>query len=253
MAGGQSFGDIALMDNKAIRTATIVAKTNYSCHFATLEREAYRRILNHLNKALDEQIQFLESVPFFRYVSWSGRSIQQWVKFFEKKVYPMNHVIYKEGDPCEDVFLVKSGDVRCLKKVEIKDKNSNFLIDENSKLYPYEAAVVTKQVELGTLIKGQYFGEEEVLLLNYITQREEAKKDKQSSPTKANSTQSAILQYIEDFVRETWFNKEKPSTQIGADEISYHRNTRGKRNVTRELTMVVKSSKAEIWRISAKV
>ena len=249
---GQSFGELALLEGVSqARKATIASKPGCPCHFATLERQPFREILIHFSKAVDEQIEFLELMPFFKYVNWSRRSIQQWLKFFEMKVYSMNHVLYKEGDPCDDIYLIKSGEVRCTKSVEIKDKKNSFMFDEDNVLHPSQATLVTKQVELGSVIKGQFFGEEEATFSYYLNHREEWVKTYTNARGRLTEEREAIMLKIESLIKKNWLVKEEGPSFLNTEEIKYKSNSM--KQITREATVTVKTAKAEIWKISAKV
>ena len=252
---GQYFGELALTGEvNGARKATIISKYDTPCHFVTLERVAYRNIFSNLVKAVQEQIEFLETVPFFKYIGWSGRSIQQWIRCFEKKVYPRNHVIYKEGDDCNDVYLVRSGEVKSQKEVDIKNKKTSFIIDGASKFNPYHQALVTKQVELTTLMKGQFFGEEETVFSYYLSHKDEWQKLYSDNEGNMFPERLALMKKIESLINREWLVENHDSKSIikkAPEEINFKTNTLSR--VKRESTMIVKSSKVEVWKISAYV
>jgi len=190
-------------------------------------------------------------MPFFKYVSWSRRSIQQWLQCFEMKVYKMNHVLYREGEPCDDIFLIKSGEVRCTKSVEIKDKKNSFMFDDDNRLHPTQYNLVTKQVELGTIVKGQFFGEEETMFSYYLKNKEEWLKLYTNMKGKLLEEREALMLKIESLIKRNWIVKENGPSFLNTEEIKYKSNSM--KQITRESTVTIKSAKAEIWRISAKV
>ena len=250
------FGELALTgEANGARKEAIVAKQDTTCHFATLERVAYRTILSHLVKAVEEQIEFLETVPFFRYIGWSGRSIQQWIRSFEKKVYPRNHVIYKEGDDCHDIYLIRSGEVRSQKEVDIKNKKTSFIIDGMSKFNPYQQGLVTKQVELATVDKGQFFGEEETVFSYYLKHKAEWQELYSDGKGNVHPDRIALMKKIESLINREWLpediDSKKSILKQPPEEINFKTNTL--KRVQRESTMIVKSSKVELWKISASV
>lgn len=248
------FGELALTgEASGARKETIVAKQDTTCHFATLERVAYRNVLSHLAKSMEEHIEFLETVPFFKYIGWSGRSIQQWIRCFEKKVYSRHQVIYKEGDDCNDVYLIRSGEVRSQKEVDIKNKKTSFIIDGASKFNPYQQGLVTKQVELATVDKGQFFGEEETVFSYYLKHKAEWMELYSDGKGNVLPERIALMKKIESLINREWLaespESSKPIIKQSPEEINFKTNTLNR--VKRESTVIVKSSKVELWKISA--
>lgn len=183
-------------------------------------------------------------MPFFKYVNWSRRSIQQWLKFFEIRNYKMNHILYKEGDQCDDIYLIKSGEVRCTKSVEIKDKKNGFMFDEDNRLHPSQASLVTKQVEFGSIVKGQFFGDEEALFSYYLKQKDEWLETYTNAKGRLTEEREAIMLKIESLIKKNWLIKEESPSFLNKEEIKYKSNTM--KQITRETTITIKSAKAEI-------
>ena len=253
---GKSFGELALLEKiNGARKATIIGNKNCPCHLAVLERAPFQRILDYLSQEIDEQIEFLENTPFFKYLNLSGRSIQQFVMFFEeKKVYPMNSVIYREGDSCEDIYLIRSGEVKSTKTIQIKNPATNFLIDEHNKLYPYDSAVIVKQIELGTTSQGQFFGDEEALMMQFMRLKEEAKAHNYLKNKTATTEREQFIMDIQALLLQGSLEKAISPPPKTPEGIKYRRNSLGKTEIiTREATVIVKSPKAEIWKIPARV
>lgn len=256
MHAGKSFGEFALLGGvNGKRTATICGNPTNPCHLAVLERAPFQRILESLSQEIPEQIEFLENTPFFKHLNLSARSIQQFINFFElKAVYPMNHVIYREGEPCDDIYLVRSGELKCIKTIQIKNPATNFLIDEHNKLYPYDSAVITKQIELGVIVQGHLFGDEEALMMQFMRLKEEAKANGYLKSKVPSTEREQFIMEIQSLLLQGSIDKAilpPPKTPEG---LRYRRNSLGKTEiVTRESTIIVKSTKAEIWKIPARV
>ena len=67
LQGGTSFGEQALLKNNEpmLRAATI--KCTRDCHFAVMSKEDFHNILkNKFQKSKLDQIDVLQSLPFFR-------------------------------------------------------------------------------------------------------------------------------------------------------------------------------------------
>ena len=238
---GKMFGEKAITD-EVLRPRKSTIKAKEDCSFITLEREHYQLIMESIVQELNIQANFLGDIPLFKNTGWTKRMLQNMVKGFSKHHYRRNHVIYKEGDCCDEVFVIRAGEVKCTKIVKMASNNKNFVVDENNNLYPFEEAPAKKIVEITILSSGQVFGEEEALLL-LISRKE---------------TSYKMTQFLKQLNLEgnLFVNRSKDKQTIitsrGEEKLIYLRNL-DQNLIRRETTMIVTSPTAEIWRIPAKV
>ena len=134
---GSSFGELALIQAKP-RAATVVCKEPTVLAF--LDRQAYDKVLRKLQQnQLGANVRFLQSVPFFR--AWTKNSVAKFSYFFEKRRFRRNQLVYREGDPCERVFLVRSGEFEVRKRVRARSTQAlafdmtEFLPQKRDKTY----------------------------------------------------------------------------------------------------------------------
>lgn len=104
---GQSFGELSLLKNQP-RTATVVCMQ--SCYFMTLSKENYLRLLGKsMSKMLEDKIEFLHSLQLLS--KWSKRSIEKLSFFFEARNFKQGEIIYSQGEPASEAFVIIHGDV----------------------------------------------------------------------------------------------------------------------------------------------
>lgn len=225
---GDYFGESAIMDPMIRpRSTTIICKEN--CHILMLDRVPYNEFLGEKHRQdLDKTIEFLMVNPLFR--PWNAKTLRTWAYLFKMEhKYNRNAVLYKEGDIPEDVFIIKSGRVVCTKVIAIhkrQKEDRSLCVDEEDQVIAVAKASTTKALEIATYGPGEMFGEEEC----YYAYRHER--------------ESPII------IKESP-NKNKKSHKKEGDIIMTTENDG--EALTRETTMSVMSSSAEIWKIPAKV
>jgi CRP-like cAMP-binding protein len=111
---GDSFGELALLEEGNVRAAGIVAREN--SEFLTLGREQYNEILRTESQySINTKIKFMSELPLLSEVP---RSMKQSLAYvLHEKDYPRNAVIVKQGAMVDDIFFVKEGDVRVVREV----------------------------------------------------------------------------------------------------------------------------------------
>lgn len=104
---GYCFGELGLLRGKP-RSATVVCKED--CHFAVMLAEDYKTIV-----AVIERKKIYNKFEFFKKFLVKGIAYDNLAKLaysFEKKKYGRNEYVFKEGDPGNEVFLIKKGEVQ---------------------------------------------------------------------------------------------------------------------------------------------
>lgn len=152
-----------------------------------MERNDYEKTLSRIeNRNINKVIDFFKGLPYFANY---GRAALNKIRFmFARVKYKRKHVIYKQGDQSEYVYIVIDGDFELEKRVKHNEKkelnykkytNSNILnknkhenTSTNSEIAPKVAEFTnnkslscnsqyTQTYRLALLSKGQMFGDQD--------------------------------------------------------------------------------------------
>lgn len=110
---GNTFGEIALLTNKTIRTASAVAQ-GYT-ELITITKPLYdRTIKKYQSSSLDfeEKLRFLPSVDVFS--DWGANRWNHLAYWIEELVYPRGALILEEGVKGKYIGLIHSGECKLL-------------------------------------------------------------------------------------------------------------------------------------------
>ncbi|CAD8056659.1 unnamed protein product [Paramecium sonneborni] len=119
---GQSFGELAL-ENDAPRSASVKALS--STHLAVLEKEDYMIIKKTLSNQ-QKQMYFEEFAKLSIFSDWKFTNIKGLFDYVQFHQYGLNHQIYKEGEPSNQVFFIQQGELKVIKYLQlIKQNNQN--------------------------------------------------------------------------------------------------------------------------------
>lgn len=115
LRNGDSFGELALMQEGNLRAATINAKDD--SEFLTIFRDDYNRILGAVSEhELADKVNLLRRLPAFRNVPLS--MVRSVAYVMSTRDYPRNALVLRQGDEVEDVYFVERGGVRLVREVE---------------------------------------------------------------------------------------------------------------------------------------
>ena len=121
---GETFGEMIYESNKSDeispRLATIISKEN--CHFATLRRELYNKILKEFNaNNLHQQFAFLYSLDLFK--DCNKNTLMKNMSFFIKRTIRANEVLFNQDDNGKDrsIYFVESGSFNSYCNISIND------------------------------------------------------------------------------------------------------------------------------------
>jgi len=129
LAGGESFGDLALKMHKP-RMASI--RTLEDTHFAVLSREEYERSLGQIDrKKVNEKIAFLRSLPFFQLLTKT--SLSKLTPQFRQISTIKGQYLYREGEQADSVYLVKSGQFEVTKTLVERNTGLSVIISNPGK------------------------------------------------------------------------------------------------------------------------
>lgn len=136
-----SFGELALMYN-CPRAATVVALADGVLW--RMDRETFRHLIIESTlkkrKVFEELIQ---SIPILSKLNKQERA--QVVDCLETKEFKSGDVVLRQGDPGEDVFFIVQGEAKATQLIKGKDAQGD------------------KQVNVGSMSAGDYFGERALL------------------------------------------------------------------------------------------
>ena len=111
---GDSFGELALLQEGSVRSATVQAETDVE--FLVISRDDYNRILGAVSEEqLAVKIKFLHGLPAFAGVPAS--MIRSAAYVLTTREYVRNAVVYKQGEETEEIFFVESGSVKFVREI----------------------------------------------------------------------------------------------------------------------------------------
>ena len=203
--GGESFGEIALQTNQR-RTATMICRNE--CHVLTLSKQGFDAVLKDVkNEKAQKDLEFLRKFEFFQHIPNS--ELLSFLFSVKNVRFPLSAVIYKEGDPCDQIYLIREGDLQIsssLVEEQPPDHSDAGSFDQHRKKRRKR-----KFLKLSLLSKNQFFGEYEIL--NKHTHR----------PTIATVTSETLDTFvIQKNVSTNSGNIRRPGRQGGQSQLGYY-------------------------------
>lgn len=87
-----------------------------------MTKHEYNRCLAKIeNKTRIRTIQFLSEIPFF--TSWSTTQLGKILSSFNLIKFKRGNILFKEGFPNEDIFIVKSGEFKGVRSMIVRNTN----------------------------------------------------------------------------------------------------------------------------------
>ena len=111
LTNGESFGELALLNSKP-RLETI--RTLIQCELYILERDSFRKIIDKsMKENYTENKNFIKSISVFKIMD----SYQQTLlcNSLYEEIFLENQMIAKEGDEANCIYIIKEGEVICVK------------------------------------------------------------------------------------------------------------------------------------------
>ena len=100
---GNSFGEVALIDETCIRTATILA--DEATDLLVVDKPLYNRCVKEiLAKEFQEKRESIVSNPLFS--TWSPKYRKQLIMALYKETYSYNTTLVKQGDSVECMYFI---------------------------------------------------------------------------------------------------------------------------------------------------
>lgn len=105
---GSSFGELALLkDFPRSATAQCLEET---C-LAVIKAYDFNGLLAaHEDAKITQKAEFLGSLPFLR--NWTKVALFKLTYCFRELSYKLNQIVYKEGSPADEVFIIRSGEFK---------------------------------------------------------------------------------------------------------------------------------------------
>lgn len=109
---GDSFGELALITGNP-RTATV--KCEEDSVFGVFDKHYFHMAMNaNYLKEINEKIEFLKQIFYFQGIPQT--KLNSLVYYMKEKSLIKGNYLYKEGEKTDEVYLVKKGDFRIMKK-----------------------------------------------------------------------------------------------------------------------------------------
>ncbi|CAG9311608.1 RAPGEFL1 [Blepharisma stoltei] len=165
---GGSFGESALISNKP-RAATLIAEEKII--LGVISKPSFKKIVENLaEKKLNEVLEFLQASGMFS--NWSKIALYKLGPYFSRILYKKNQFVYKEGEPANTVYFVKSGEFKITKiHSELKgvvdtsslETKNNRISSSVLRLGQMRKIGILKQLQLVIKGKNEIIGMEEVM------------------------------------------------------------------------------------------
>ena len=116
MVPGEDFGDLALFAKNSVRTCTIRASNNET-KLVKLDKHTFMQFIGELTtKSISTIMKFYDKCPLFKSLPKSVRDDLASRSFCNK--YPANTLLVKQGENPFNLFFVKRGLVRAMRKLD---------------------------------------------------------------------------------------------------------------------------------------
>ena len=113
LSSTDSFGEVSIVSNKKLRTASVIAEDE-ELHVLSITGDNYIAVFDQELSRLNFTLRVLEET----FTNASRDSIVRLAYEFKEIVLDKNQIIFKEGQPAKQVFLVKSGEVEITKDIK---------------------------------------------------------------------------------------------------------------------------------------
>ncbi|XP_053381442.1 uncharacterized protein LOC123556827 isoform X2 [Mercenaria mercenaria] len=135
LGSGFPFGEVALVSDDAVRTATIVAEEETD--LLVVDRALYNRAVRDvLAEEFEEKQNFIQTNSLFS--SWIPKYKKQLTMAMYKETFPYDSVLVKQGDTVGNIYFIISGqvEIRCETSQHVQQypKLYKLLEDEREKL-----------------------------------------------------------------------------------------------------------------------
>ena len=107
---GNSFGEIALIDSKQKRTASIFC--NEDCFFGILSSVAYKKSMKKIQEQIKrENIEFVFNTQLFNQISLKFFTQSYWNYFINRRIQK-GDFLFKEGFERDEIYFIQEGEIK---------------------------------------------------------------------------------------------------------------------------------------------
>lgn len=104
---GMIFGELGILTGK-LRSATVVCKED--CHFGVMMESDFKNIISVIErKKIYDKFEFFKT---FLIKEISNENLRKLAYAFEKIKFGRGEFVFKEGDICKNIYLIKKGEVQ---------------------------------------------------------------------------------------------------------------------------------------------
>jgi CRP-like cAMP-binding protein len=108
LQAGQSFGELSIL-SKLSRSATAESATE--TYIGIIRAKDFSSLLaSYEDNKLNTKAEFLGNLAFLK--SWTKVALYKLTYFFSERTYKLNQVVYKEGSPADEVYIIRSGEFK---------------------------------------------------------------------------------------------------------------------------------------------
>jgi len=146
---GESFGDLALLDDTAKRNASCISHGEGGCILWRLHKDARLQVMSrNATESNEVAVEMLRNVPPFK--NLSDLVLNRIASKMKETKIPKDAVIFKNGDLDSEAFLLKSGSVR-IEDIQVKGENIA-TVTINPGMYFGERALLENEPRAGTAV-----------------------------------------------------------------------------------------------------
>ncbi len=164
---GSSFGEIALINVKNKRTASIFVKENSV--FGVLSSDSYNKCIRGLHEKLKkENLNYIHNTSIFRKLSKTFFFGKFWNCFVERKI-KKNEYIFKQGFNRDEFYFIKSGEIKIIINncsYELVNKYISNLI--NKRIYSTNHNKKTMNLTISYYREGEVIGMDDLIYDNKL-------------------------------------------------------------------------------------
>ncbi|CAD8048017.1 unnamed protein product [Paramecium primaurelia] len=160
MSDGQAFGELALENNEP-RSASITAVI--PTHLAVLDAEDYMVIKKTVINQ-QRQMYFEEFAKLSIFKDWKFMSVKSLFDVMKLNKFRLNHTVYKEGDPSNEVYFIQSGEFKVIKCLRMnKEQTNNYQESDDDveflkQQFAYNKPSLTNQEKIDKLYQKKKYG-----------------------------------------------------------------------------------------------
>ena len=152
LEAGKTLGELAILSD-VVTPRNISIKALENTCLAVLDRKSYKNVLElEEQKKMEEKIEFLSNIVVFK--NWGERALRSILSYFLVKKISRKQVLYKEGEEVRDIYIIRTGEMKCSKIIDLKSGNNKelILIDDKSHVYIYNQESSQKTIDVIMII-----------------------------------------------------------------------------------------------------